>query len=125
MYILFFYPERGMVMKFQWNLLFGLLFAVIIAIFAVVNVESVPINYVFGTAEWPLVLIILCSALLGAAISTFIAMFRAVQSNRRIKELQRENNAKEIMIANQQNELAELQKKSGEVLPQEVRVEDI
>ena len=55
-------------------------------------------------------------ALLGAAISTFIAMFRAVQSNRRIKELQKGNdNAKEIMIANQQNELAELQKKSGEV----------
>ena len=83
-------------MKFQWNLLLGLLFAVIIAVFSVVNVDAVPINYVFGTAEWPLVLIILCSALLGAAISGFIAMFRAVQSNRRIKELQRENNAKEI-----------------------------
>ena len=65
-------------MKFQWTWLLGLLFAIIIAVFSVVNVDAVPINYVFGTAEWPLVLIILCSALLGAAISGFVAMFRSV-----------------------------------------------
>ena len=28
-------------MKFQWNLLFGLLFAIIIAVFAIVNVDAV------------------------------------------------------------------------------------
>jgi len=111
-------------MKIQWSLLLGLIFAVIIAVFAVVNVNVVPVNYVFGESEWPLVLVILCSALLGAAISTFVAMFRAVQSNRRIKELQRDVNGKELLIASQQNELAELQKTPGELLPQEVRVED-
>lgn len=97
-------------MKFQWSWLVGLLFAIIIAVFSVVNVDSVPINYVFGIAEWPLVLIILGSALLGAAISGFIAMFRSVMTNHRIKELMREVNAKELTIAAQQNELAELQK---------------
>ena len=56
-------------MKFQWNLLFGLLSAIVIAIFAIVNVEAVKVNYVFGEAQWPLVLIILCSALLGAVVS--------------------------------------------------------
>ncbi|MFD1927326.1 lipopolysaccharide assembly LapA domain-containing protein [Sporosarcina siberiensis] len=112
-------------MKIQWNLLLGLIFAVIIAVFAVMNVNAVPVNYVFGESEWPLVLVILCSALLGAAISIFIAMFRSVQSNRRIKELLRENNEKEIIIANQQNELAELQKTTGEIIPQDIRVEDI
>ena len=97
-------------MKFQWTWLLGILFAIIIAVFSVVNVDSVPINYVFGKAEWPLVLIILCSALLGAAISGIVAMFRSVIANRRIKELMKEINMKEILIAAQQNEIAELQK---------------
>ena len=97
-------------MKFQWSWLLGILFAIIIAVFSVMNVESVRINYVFGIAEWPLVLIILGSALLGAAISGFVAMFRSVMTNHRIKELMKEVNAKELTIAAQQNELAELQK---------------
>ena len=97
-------------MKFQWNLLLGLLFAIIIAVFAVFNVEAVPVNYVFGESEWPLVLVILCAALLGAAVSGFFAMFLSFQSNRRIKELLKEMTIKEITIATQQNEIAELQK---------------
>ena len=97
-------------MKFQWNLLFGLLSAIVIAIFAIVNVEAVKVNYVFGEAQWPLILIILCSALLGAVVSIFVAMFRSVKSNRQVKELQKEIMVKEMTIANQQNEIAELQK---------------
>jgi len=97
-------------MKFQWNLLLGLLFAIIIAIFAVVNVDAVQVNYVFGQAQWPLILIILGAALLGAMVSGFVAMFLSFQSNRRIKELMKEMTAKELTIATQQNEIAELQK---------------
>lgn len=97
-------------MKFQWTWLLGLLFAIIIAIFSIANVDSVPFNYVFGIAEWPLVLIILGSALLGAAISGFVAMFRSVVASHRIKELMRDVNTKELLIAAQQNEIAELQK---------------
>ena len=97
-------------MKFQWNLLLGLLFAIIIAVFAVFNVDAVPVNYVFGVAQWPLVLVILCSALLGAAVSGFFAMFLSFQSTRRIKVLQKEMTLKELTIATQQNEIAELQK---------------
>ena len=101
-------------MKFQWTWLLGILFAIIIAVFSVVNVDAVPVNYVFGTAEWPLVLVILCSALLGAAISGFIAMFRAVLGRHQLKELQRDVNTKELLIAAQQNEIANLQKKVPE-----------
>ncbi|MEK3934094.1 lipopolysaccharide assembly protein LapA domain-containing protein [Sporosarcina sp. FSL W7-1349] len=97
-------------MKFQWTLLFGLLFAILIAVFAVFNVDSVEVNYVFGTAMWPLVLVILGSALLGALTSGFVAIFRSYRSNRRIKELQKELAAKETTIAAQQNEIASLQR---------------
>lgn len=106
-------------MKFQWNLIFGLIFAIIIALFAIFNVEAVQVNYVFGKAEWPLVLIILFSALLGAAVSMFVSMFRSVQGNRKIKELMKDNNAKELTIAGQQNEIAQLQK----LIPEESQTE--
>ena len=70
--------------------------------FSIVNVDAVPVNYVFGVAEYSLVLVILGAALLGAAISGVVAMFRTVILNRRIKELMREVNEKEILIASQQ-----------------------
>lgn len=114
LYILFrVFIRGGVSMKFQWAVLFTLLFAIIIAIFAVVNVDAVNVSYIFGEAQWPLILIILFSALLGALVSGPFALFRSVQTNRRIKDLQKEMTTKEMLIATQQNEIAELQKMSA------------
>ncbi|MGB8001452.1 MAG: lipopolysaccharide assembly protein LapA domain-containing protein, partial [Anaerobacillus sp.] len=55
-------------MKGQWGLVVALIFALIIAVFSVVNVDSVQVNYVFGTSDWPLVLVILGSVLMGAIL---------------------------------------------------------
>ncbi|WP_060205358.1 LapA family protein [Sporosarcina koreensis] len=96
-------------MKMQWSLILSILFAIIIAVFAILNIESVKVNYLFGEAHLPLILVILFTALLGAAISGFIAMFRAIHANRHINELKKEMTAKEITIATQQNEIAALQ----------------
>lgn len=96
-------------MKLQWSLILSILFAIIIAVFAIFNVESVKVNYLFGEAHLPLILVILFTALLGAAISGFIAMFKAIHANRQINELKKEMTAKEITIATQQNEIAALQ----------------
>lgn len=92
-------------MKFQWSLLFGLLFAVIIALFAVYNVDSVPVNYVFGTAEWPLILVILGSALLGALLSGTVAIYRSFVLSRKVKHLEKELEKKEASINALQNEI--------------------
>ena len=97
-------------MKMQWLLLLGLVFAIIIAIFAVFNVDNVPVNYVFGEAEWPLILVILVSALLGFLLSSILAMTRNYQLKRKVKTLQKEVAVKESLIATQQNEIAEYQK---------------
>lgn len=97
-------------MKFQWSLLIGLIFAVIIAVFAVVNVDAVPVNYVFGRAEWPLILVILGSALLGALLSGSVAIFRSFVYQRRVKNLEKEMTLKESLIATQQNEISALHK---------------
>ncbi|MEZ0480566.1 lipopolysaccharide assembly LapA domain-containing protein [Planococcus sp. SSTMD024] len=97
-------------MKMQWLLLLGLVFAIIIAIFAVFNVDNVPVNYVFGEAEWPLILVILVSALLGFLLSSILAMTRNYQLKRKVKTLQKEVAVKESLIATQQNEIAEYQR---------------
>ena len=95
-------------MKFQWSLLFALIFAIIVAVFAVVNVDSVPVNYVFGTASIPLILVILGSALLGAIVSGSVAIFRSFVLQRRVKHLEKDNTVKESLIASQQNEITAL-----------------
>lgn len=97
-------------MKFQWSLLFALIFAVVVAVFAVVNVDTVPVNYVFGTAQWPLILVILGSALLGALVSGSVAIFRSFVFKRRVKQLEKDNTVKESLIAAQQNEISALNK---------------
>ncbi|GKW46838.1 MULTISPECIES: lipopolysaccharide assembly LapA domain-containing protein [unclassified Planococcus (in: firmicutes)] len=97
-------------MKYQWLVLLGLLFAVIIAIFATVNVDPVPVNYVFGEAEWPLILVILASALLGFLLSGVVGIIRTFTLQRKVKALQKEMAVKESLIATQQNEIAEYQK---------------
>ncbi|MBD7983060.1 DUF1049 domain-containing protein [Sporosarcina sp. Sa2YVA2] len=95
-------------MKQQWAIILSIIFAILIAFFAVLNVEAVKVNYLFGTAQLPLILIILFTALLGAAISGFMAIFKTVKINRSINELKKEMTAKELTIADQQNEIVAL-----------------
>lgn len=94
----------------QWLILLALIFAVIIAVFAVVNVDAVPVDYIFGETEFPLILVILASALLGFLLSGVVALARGYSLQRQVKALQKEMAVKETLIATQQNEIAEYQK---------------
>lgn len=38
-------------MKVQWSLIAGMIFAILIAIFAIANVDKVAVNYLFGMAQ--------------------------------------------------------------------------
>jgi putative membrane protein len=111
-------------MKFQWSLLFGLLFAVIIALFAVYNVDAVPVNYVFGTANWPLILVILGSALLGALLSGTVAIYRSFILSRKVKHLEKELEKKEAAISTLQNEIVVHQEKSLQVVEKPTELKD-
>lgn len=73
-------------MKTQWYLLAGVLFTIVVAIFAVLNVAPVEVNYLFGTAEWPLVLVILFSTLMGIVIAGSIGIYQVVMVKRRLQQ---------------------------------------
>ncbi|MCR6096974.1 DUF1049 domain-containing protein [Salipaludibacillus agaradhaerens] len=74
-------------MRGQWGLISGLIFVLLIAIFAVINVEAVRVNYLFGTADWPLILVILVSVLMGGLIVGSVGIFKVYQLQQEIKRL--------------------------------------
>ena len=78
-------------MKGQWGLVVALIFALIIAVFSVVNVDPVQVNYVFGTSDWPLVLVILGSVLMGAILVLGFGMVKYYRLKRELKNLKKEN----------------------------------
>ncbi|RBP94014.1 putative integral membrane protein [Cytobacillus firmus] len=78
-------------MKFQWALLFGFLFALIVAVFAVINVDDVTVNYLFGESQWPLILVILGSVLMGGLIVGSVGLVRIYSLQRKVRILKREN----------------------------------
>jgi lipopolysaccharide assembly protein A len=80
-----------MKMKGQWSLILAFLFAIIVALFAVINVEPVEVDYLFGTADWPLILIILGSVLMGGIIVASAGIFRLFVLQRKVKGLEKDN----------------------------------
>jgi putative membrane protein len=79
-------------MKAQWVLICTLIFALITATFAVINVEPVRVNFLFSEAKIPLILVILGSTLLGGLIVLFLGMFRQFKLQRRIRLLEKRLN---------------------------------
>ncbi|WP_237663682.1 lipopolysaccharide assembly LapA domain-containing protein [Sutcliffiella horikoshii] len=77
-------------MKTQWYLLAGVLFTIVVAIFAVLNVAPVEVNFLFGTAEWPLVLVILFSTLMGIVIAGSIGIYQVIMVKRRLQQKETE-----------------------------------
>ncbi len=74
-------------MKGQTYFIFALLFAVLIAIFAVINVNDVQVNYLFGSGQAPLVLVILFSALVGGIITAAFGSVKMFRLQREVKAL--------------------------------------
>jgi putative membrane protein len=78
-------------MRGQWSLIIGLIVAILIAVFAVINVDAVRVNYLFGHAEWPLILVILGSVLMGAIVAGTVGMLRIYQLQAEIKRLKKQS----------------------------------
>ena len=95
-------------MKIQWTLVIGLIFAIIIAIFATVNVDKVPVNYVFGEAYWPLILVILGSVLVGFIISFCFSAFRLLSSQNQTKAVRKELESARTLVNEKDNEILRL-----------------
>lgn len=76
-------------MKSQWMLLLSFVFALIIIVFAIANVESVEFNYLFGTMSTPLILIIALSTLFGGLTVGLLGMLRIYVLQRKVKQYEK------------------------------------
>lgn len=77
-------------MKTLWMFICVLLISLITAMFAVVNVASVPVDFVFIQLELPLIVIILGSTLLGGLIVGLIGSLKQFKLKRANKQLERQ-----------------------------------
>lgn len=76
-------------MKGQGMLISAFAFALVIAIFAVINVEQVQVNFLFAQTTTPLILVILVSTLLGGLTVGLFGMIRIFKLQRSVKTLER------------------------------------
>ncbi|RCW66439.1 LapA family protein [Saliterribacillus persicus] len=79
-------------MRGQTYIILAVVFAVIVAIFAVINVDAVEVNYLFGTGEAPLILVILISVLMGALITAAVGVVRVIRLQKENRQLKHEIN---------------------------------
>lgn len=94
-------------MKAQWYIILAVIFAVLIATFAVINVDSVQVDYLFGTGSAPLILIILFSVLMGVLITASVGGLRMFKLNREVRALRKDSDKKAAEITELQEKRAE------------------
>ncbi|GAB6988617.1 LapA family protein [Paenibacillus pini] len=74
-------------MKMQWSLIAGLVFALLTAVFAVINVKPVQVNFMFSMVNIPLILLILGCTLIGGIIVGSYGIFRQYKLQKQVKLL--------------------------------------
>lgn len=85
-------------MKGQSYVISAIIFVIIVAVFAVTNVEAVEVNYLFWSAKSPLILIILFSVLMGGIITATVGALKMYQLQRKNKTLQKKYQHIEQMV---------------------------
>ena len=84
----------AIIMKNQWRLVAGIILIIIIVLFSVFNVDSVPVNFGFVVLDGPLIIVILVSLLMGSLITLLVATGSATKKNKEFKQMRAEVDAK-------------------------------
>lgn len=92
-------------MKGQSYVILAIILVIVVAIFAVTNVEVVEVNYLFWSGRLPLILIILFSVLMGGIITFAVGVRKMFRLQREVKKLKDSNGKMEKTL--QENGLEE------------------
>ncbi|WP_054655874.1 LapA family protein [Lentilactobacillus kisonensis] len=88
-------------MKKQITTIVSIILIIIIALFALINFESVDVNFGFTSVRIPLVLLILFSLLVGALIIFLLSSILNVKKNRQFRELESQSQQKQDELVKQ------------------------
>ncbi|WP_080874258.1 LapA family protein [Oceanobacillus timonensis] len=78
-------------MNGQVYVILAIIFVIIVAVFAVINVDPVAVDYLFWTTDSPLILVILFSVLMGGLITAAVGAIRLYRAYHEVKKLRTEN----------------------------------
>lgn len=103
-------------MKKQWSFVGAFILLFIGAGLSVLNVDPVPVNLYFATYEWPLIIVILGSILLGALIASLLSTVKIYQETKKRKDAEKsastskegENERVKEVQAKYESQIAEL-----------------
>lgn len=99
----------------QLTVILSMIFAIIVAIFAGLNSNVVQVNLLFIKPEMSLAIIILISAISGAAIMYLLNIFKTFKKSKEIKNLTKIIDKKDIEIKKLNNEIKEKDIKIEEI----------
>ncbi|MFD1486277.1 lipopolysaccharide assembly LapA domain-containing protein [Lacticaseibacillus baoqingensis] len=80
-------------MKNQQRLLVGLILALVLIIFALLNGQAVTVNFFGATFHWPLIVVIVVSVLIGALIAILTTTANAAQQRKAMAALKKDHQA--------------------------------
>jgi len=109
---------RSVNMKRQWGIILGIVFTLIIAVFSVINVDSVTVHYLFGHAKWPLILVILGSVLVGALIVGSFGLVKLYKLQRTVHRL-----TKRLSEYEEQEPIQEIKRHSKTMVSEDVNTD--
>lgn len=77
-------------MKKQWSMVIAIVLVLLIVILSVLNVDPVLLNFGFAQVEWPLIIVIIGSLLIGAIIASLLSTMRMYQERKQRKQLEKD-----------------------------------
>ena len=99
-------------------LILALLFSLLIAIIALANNDPVSVSYLFGRSEVPLILLILGSAISGAAAMGLFSIFRGIRSALKLREERHRYEEVSARVKSLEQDNAALQTELKQIVPQ-------
>lgn len=97
----------------MFYLVLALLFSLLIAVVAMVNGETVAVNYLFGQARLPLIVLILGSACSGALALGFFGLYRSIRTHLKFREVRHEQEDMQHRVEFLEKEKARLEAEVG------------
>lgn len=105
----------------EFKFIISLLFAVLVAIFAIQNAGNVEINFLFTKFTISQAVIILCSAIVGAIIILLLGLVKQIRQNMKIKQLNKEI---EMLTEERDNLQAQIEEYSLTNIEEEEKTEE-
>ncbi|KRK73262.1 lipopolysaccharide assembly protein LapA domain-containing protein [Lacticaseibacillus nasuensis] len=78
-------------MKNQQRLIVGLVLALVLIVFALLNRQPVAVNFFGATFSWPLIIIIVVAVIIGAVIALLVATSSRVATKKQLAALTADN----------------------------------